>query len=40
MGEMCLSLSLFLDPVCMAMLVLGFSSRVFGIISATSKANV
>jgi hypothetical protein len=40
MEEMCLSLRLFSDPVCMAVFVLGFLSRVLGVISATSKENV
>ena len=40
MGEMCLSLRLFSDPVCMAVLVSGFSSRVPEVISAMSRLNV
>ena len=40
MGEMCLQLSLFSDPVCMVVLLPEFSSRALGIISATSRSNV
>ena len=37
---MCLPLSLFSDPVCMFIIVPGFSSRVFGVISAMSRSNI
>ena len=40
MGEMCLSLCLFSDLLCMAVLVLEFSSRVLRVISATSRLDV
>ena len=37
---MCLSLSLFSDPVCMVVLMNEYSSTLLGVISATSRSNV
>ena len=40
MGGLCSSLSLFSDPVCVTVLLLSYSSRVLGVISAMSTSNV
>jgi len=37
---MCLSLSLFSNPVCMVVLMKEYSSTVFVVISGTSRSNV